>query len=82
MKKPRTGVDYSPDKLYTLEEAKVELSKEECRTQGHTYIVYVDDKVDQPTRVQCGRCYKQWPIERGDDEAKEGKGGEATTTNA
>ena len=66
------------NKLYTLAEAKVELHKSQCRVEGHELTIYVDD-LNDPTRIQCGRCGRQWPIERGDDEAKEGEGGEATT---
>ena len=48
--------------LYTLEEAKMELKRNECASMGHSFTVYLDNLQDEPTRLQCNRCGKQWWI--------------------
>ena len=47
-------------KMFTLDEAKVELARRECRESGHTWSVIEDrtfaDPAGEPTHVVCSRC--------------------------
>lgn len=45
---------------YTLNEARLELAKEECRRRGHVFNVLISSSGD-PERITCDRCGRSWP---------------------
>lgn len=47
---------------FTLEEARLELAKQECSRYGHSYDVVVSMGSDGPTTIQCDRCGKAWDV--------------------
>lgn len=51
-------------KRYTLEEAKLELNKEECGRYGHDYQVMVASGKNEPAFIYCVRCGVQWDIKQ------------------
>ena len=53
------------EKLYTLDEAKLELNREKCERVGHDYRVmeeYGDLNDRDPKVLACERCGRRWSI--------------------
>jgi hypothetical protein len=51
----------SGEPRYTLEEARWELAKDSCRTQGHDYQIVLAGS-GEPTAILCERCGASWLI--------------------
>jgi hypothetical protein len=51
----------APEPLFTLAQAKAELAKEECMSQGHDLATGFLGAYT-PTTIQCARCGAQWTL--------------------
>lgn len=50
------------ERKYTLDEARRELARQECREHGHDFGHTVDT-TGAPTKVVCERCGDVWTVE-------------------
>jgi hypothetical protein len=58
----------SDEPRYTLNEAKLELNRQECARHGHDYNIIANPVGSwrrdghEPTEVVCDRCKKRWTV--------------------
>jgi hypothetical protein len=50
------------EKRYTLDEARVELRRQECLIEGHDYDVMRIYGRNEPAFVRCTRCGMSWDV--------------------
>jgi hypothetical protein len=48
---------------YTLAEARLKLNQNECRQDGHSYEITVDQETGMPFRLACSRCGLSWKVQ-------------------
>lgn len=66
----------SDEATFTLDEARRELAREECRRHGHDFQVIEQEirlghfRDGPPLEVRCGRCWRRWQIVSSDDEGQ------------
>ena len=49
-------------KLYTLEQAKLELGRARCAELGHSWRISTPVGSEHPDFVLCDRCGRRWSI--------------------
>ena len=53
------------ERRYTLTEARLELTRQECALRGHDFDVVTLALTGSPVLVTCGRCGQEWQIADG-----------------
>lgn len=50
------------EKLYTIQEAQIELEKKACTLYGHDYEILEDPQTGNPIQIVCARCERDWIV--------------------